>query len=55
MGNKMLTVPVYQLAMVTLGLMGGGTFMAMGGSKVQKATQAPPINAQSPDEESFIK
>lgn len=28
--------------------------MALGGSKAQKA-QGPPINAQSPDEESFIK
>jgi len=27
---------------------------AMGGSKV-KATQGPPLNAQSSDEESFIK
>jgi len=40
--------------MATLGLMGGMSMFAMGGSKV-KATQGPPLNAQSSDEESFIK
>lgn len=40
--------------MVTLSGLFGGVAYAMGGSKVQK-TQGPPINAQSPDEESFIK
>jgi len=40
--------------MITLATIGSGTFLAMGGSKAQKLA-APPINAQSPDEESFIK
>ena len=40
--------------MLTLGTIGGLTTLSMGGSKAQKA-QGPPINAQSPDEESFIK
>ncbi|CZR67740.1 uncharacterized protein PAC_17639 [Phialocephala subalpina] len=44
----------HYLAMGVLGLMFGGSFLATGGSKAQKA-QGPPINAQSPDEESFIK
>ncbi|KAH7360087.1 hypothetical protein BKA65DRAFT_492347 [Rhexocercosporidium sp. MPI-PUGE-AT-0058] len=42
------------LAMLTLGVLGGGTALSMGGSTVKK-TQGPPINASSPDEESFIK
>lgn len=40
--------------MITLGTIAGGVSLSMGGSKAQK-TQGPPINAQSPDEESFIK
>lgn len=40
--------------MLVLGLMGSLTVYSTGGSKVEKA-KGPPINAQSPDEESFIK
>tara|TARA_R110002060_G_scaffold28576_7_gene38696 strand:- start:36 stop:203 length:168 start_codon:yes stop_codon:yes gene_type:complete len=40
--------------MVTLGALFGGTALSMGGSTAKK-TQGPPINASSPDEESFIK
>jgi hypothetical protein len=40
--------------MATLGTMGAISFLSMGGSKAKK-TQGPPINAQSPDEEKFIK
>jgi F-type H+-transporting ATPase subunit k len=40
--------------MLTLGAMGGLTALSMGGSSAKK-TQSPPINAQSPDEETFIK
>lgn len=40
--------------MATLATLGGGVALSMGGSKVAKA-QGPPLNAQSPDEESFIK
>jgi F-type H+-transporting ATPase subunit k len=40
--------------MITLGTIGGLTSLSMGGSKAQK-TQGPPLNAGSPDEESFIK
>ena len=43
-----------QLAMGVLGLLTGLTAISTGGSKVEKA-KGPPINAQSPDEESFIK
>ncbi|KAK0101238.1 hypothetical protein ONS95_006417 [Cadophora gregata] len=42
------------LAMITLGALFGGTALSMGGSTAKK-TQGPPINASSPDEESFIK
>ncbi|KAN0096429.1 Protein of unknown function (DUF2611) domain containing protein [Hyaloscypha variabilis] len=42
------------LAMLTLGALGGLSATFMGGSAAKK-TQGPPINAQSPDEESFIK
>ncbi|KAL2073996.1 hypothetical protein VTL71DRAFT_7774 [Oculimacula yallundae] len=42
------------LAMITLGVLGGGAALSMGGSTAKK-TQGPPINASSPDEESFIK
>jgi hypothetical protein len=40
--------------MATLGGMVGLTMLSTGGSKA-KAAQGPPINAQSPDEEKFIK
>ena len=40
--------------MITLGTLGGLSALSMGGSKAKKE-QGPPINAQSPDEESFIK
>jgi hypothetical protein len=40
--------------MATLTMLFGGAYVGMGrGGK--KATQTPPINASSPDEESFIK
>lgn len=44
----------HHLAMLTLGLLGGGITLSMGGSKAKKA-DGPPINAQSPDEEKFIQ
>ena len=40
--------------MLTLGALGGLSASFMGGSAAKK-TQGPPINAQSPDEETFIK
>jgi len=40
--------------MGVLGLLTGLTAISTGGSKVEKA-KGPPINAQSPDEETFIK
>jgi F-type H+-transporting ATPase subunit k len=40
--------------MATLGALGGLSFVSMGGSAAKK-TQGPPINAKSPDEETFIK
>ncbi len=40
--------------MLTLGALGGLSASMMGGSAAKK-TQGPPINAQSPDEETFIK
>lgn len=40
--------------MLTLGTIGGLSAMSMGGSAAKKA-QGPPIKAQSPDEETFIK
>ena len=40
--------------MAVLGTMSVGFYSLMGGSEKKKA-QGPPINAQSPDEESFIK
>jgi len=40
--------------MLTLGTVGLGTALSTGGSAAKK-TQGPPINAQSPDEETFIK
>ncbi|TVY81225.1 hypothetical protein LSUE1_G006216 [Lachnellula suecica] len=43
------------LAMITLGSLGGLSYAFLGGSAAKKTTQGPPINAQSPDEESFIK
>jgi len=41
--------------MATLGLLGGLVSVSMGGGSAAKKTSIPPINAQSPDEESFIK
>jgi F-type H+-transporting ATPase subunit k len=41
--------------MATLGTITALTFVASGGSSAVKKTQTPPINAQSPDEEKFIK
>ncbi|KAF4636612.1 hypothetical protein G7Y89_g1475 [Cudoniella acicularis] len=43
------------LAMATLASIGGLSSLALGGGSAAKKTQGPPINAQSPDEESFIK
>ncbi|KUJ16584.1 uncharacterized protein LY89DRAFT_647256 [Mollisia scopiformis] len=43
------------LAMATLSLLGVGSYVGMGGSAAKKTQQGPPINAGSPDEESFIK
>jgi len=40
--------------MLTLGAFGGLAVLSSGGSAAKK-TQGPPINAQSPDEETFIK
>jgi len=40
--------------MTTLSLLAVGTWVATPGAAAKK-TQGPPINAQSPDEESFIK
>ena len=40
--------------MATLGALGGIVVASTGGSAAKK-NQGPPINAQSPDEESFIK
>ncbi|KIN00428.1 hypothetical protein OIDMADRAFT_180668 [Oidiodendron maius Zn] len=42
------------LAIATLTAITSLTFASTGGSSAKK-TQGPPINAQSPDEESFIK
>ncbi|KAG9246046.1 hypothetical protein BJ878DRAFT_315913 [Calycina marina] len=44
----------HHLAMSVLGLLTTLTVVSTGGSKVQKS-QGPPLNAKSPDEESFIK
>ena len=42
--------------MGVLSMLFGGTYMAVSGpSPAKKATQLPPINASSPDEEDFIK
>jgi F-type H+-transporting ATPase subunit k len=41
--------------MATLGTIGAITFVSTGGSSAKKASQGPPINAESPDEETFIK
>lgn len=40
--------------MATLGSLGALGFFSLGGSSAKKS-QGPPINAQSPDEEKFIK
>ncbi|KAH8681120.1 hypothetical protein BX600DRAFT_504858 [Xylariales sp. PMI_506] len=45
----------HYLAMGVLGVLFGGTYAATRGPSKSKATQAPPINASSPDEENFIK
>lgn len=45
---------ILQLAMATLATVGGLSALSMGGSSAKK-TQGPPINAQSPDEEKFIR
>lgn len=50
----MLTFLFVQLAMLTLGTMFGGTYLAMSGPK-KATTPTPPINASSSDEEDFIK
>ncbi|KAI9888149.1 MAG: hypothetical protein M1823_000084 [Watsoniomyces obsoletus] len=42
------------LAMATLGTLGGGIALAMGGKKKSKE-QGPPINASNAAEEAFIK
>ncbi|KAK1771593.1 hypothetical protein QBC33DRAFT_157645 [Phialemonium atrogriseum] len=44
----------HHLAMLTLGTMFGGTYLAMSGPK-KATTPTPPINASSSDEEGFIK
>jgi len=43
------------LAIATLTILGGTSASFMGGSKAKAASQGPPINASSSDEESFIK
>jgi hypothetical protein len=53
-GGRTDNFSIKQLAMATLGGMVGITMLSSGGSKA-KAGQGPPINAQSPDEEKFIK
>ncbi|KAI0132637.1 hypothetical protein BJ170DRAFT_680521 [Xylariales sp. AK1849] len=45
----------HHLAMGVLTLLFGGTYAATSGPSKTKASQTPPINASSPDEESFIK
>ncbi len=40
--------------MLTLGTLATGAFLSTGGSAAKKSA-GPPINASSPDEESFIK
>ncbi|KAF3024127.1 hypothetical protein E8E14_005394 [Neopestalotiopsis sp. 37M] len=46
----------HYLAMGVLATLFGGTYAAVGGgSKATAAAKAPPINASSSDEESFIK
>ncbi|KAK6085563.1 hypothetical protein SCUP515_00670 [Seiridium cupressi] len=46
----------HYLAMGVLGAIFGGSYMSLGGgSKAKAATQTPPINASSSDEEDFIK
>ncbi|KUI53755.1 ATP synthase subunit K, mitochondrial [Cytospora mali] len=44
----------HYLAMGVLAALFGGSSLALGGGS-KKATQAPPINASSPDEADFIK
>jgi len=45
---------VLQLAIATLGITFTGAALSMGGKKAADPT-SPPINAKSPDEESFVK
>ncbi|KAF2877271.1 hypothetical protein BDV95DRAFT_601682 [Massariosphaeria phaeospora] len=44
------------LAMATLGTLGAGVVLSLGGSSSKKAdASTPPLNAKSKEEESFIK
>ncbi|TVY30225.1 ATP synthase subunit K, mitochondrial [Lachnellula hyalina] len=46
----------HYLAIATLSTVFGGAYYALsGGSSAAKKSQGPPLNAQSPDEEKFIK
>ncbi|TVY58501.1 hypothetical protein LCER1_G002471 [Lachnellula cervina] len=45
----------HYLAIATLSTVFGGAYLAMSGGSAAKKSQGPPINAQSPDEEKFIK
>ncbi|KAI1853128.1 hypothetical protein JX265_011409 [Neoarthrinium moseri] len=46
----------HYLAMGVLSALFGGAYVGLSGpSKAKAATQTPPINASSPDEENFIK
>ncbi|ORY58161.1 uncharacterized protein BCR38DRAFT_489638 [Pseudomassariella vexata] len=45
----------HYLAMGVLSTLFGGTFLALSGPSKKTATQTPPINASSSDEENFIK
>ncbi|TVY18103.1 hypothetical protein LARI1_G005906 [Lachnellula arida] len=44
-----------ELAIATLSTVFGGAYYALSGGSAAKKSQGPPINAQSPDEEKFIK
>ncbi|TVY85999.1 hypothetical protein LAWI1_G008377 [Lachnellula willkommii] len=45
----------HYLAIATLSTVFGGAYYALSGGSAAKKSQGPPINAQSPDEEKFIK
>ncbi|TVY47415.1 hypothetical protein LOCC1_G004406 [Lachnellula occidentalis] len=45
----------HYLAIATLSTVFGGAFYALSGGSAAKKSQGPPLNAQSPDEEKFIK